>query len=170
MRIVFSILIGLIWVVSAWAAEFTIKSSAYHNNSRIPTIYTCNGDNISPPLTWENAPPNTQSFVLIFSAPQWINSEAYLWVVYNIPSSVKSLGQDIETLPEGALSITNYYDQITYRGPCPPDARLHNYVFRLYALDTVLSPVSDDIEPSKFIRKFKPHILKEATLVGFFSH
>ena len=171
MRYLFSLLLALTLSTTAFAGEFYINSPAFHDKQRIPVLYTCNGKNLSPPLSWGNAPANTKSFVLILSAPHWITMEVYLWLLYNIPAEVKGLNQGGEPyLPHGTMVGTNYYEEEGYSGPCPPDANLHRYVFTLYALDTVLSPIEDHIEPEKLLTIIKPHILKQATWAGVFSH
>jgi Raf kinase inhibitor-like YbhB/YbcL family protein len=163
-------LFGLGLMTSAAFADFSLKSSAFHNNERIPVLYTCNGDNISPPLSWEEAPAGTQSFVLILSSPGWINEEIYLWILYNLPAKLKSLTQGIKILPSGTQVGTNYYEETQYRGPCPPDKRVHPYVFTLYALDKPLAPIDDELEAPALLDRIKPHILKKTTLTGVFSH
>ena len=170
MRYLVAVVLWLILAATAMAGEFSIISAAYKDQGEIPVLYTCDGDNISPPLDWSGAPDNTQSYVLIFKGIKWINSDVYLWVLYNIPKSVKGLDEDIYQLPKGTLVGTNFYDQNKYRGPCPPDTRKHEYVYTLYALDTVLYPIDDDIDPDKLVRIMKPHILKQTTLTGFYNH
>lgn len=170
MRKLLSLVLGLVLTASAAAENFTLVSPAFKDKGRIPVLYTCNGDNISPPLVWDHAPAETQSFVLIFSAPNWINSEIYLWVLYNLPAKVKGLAQDVYELPRGTLTGTNFYDETKYRGPCPPNTREHEYVFTLYALDVKLEPIEDEIDPEKLLRIIKPHILKQVKLTGYFSH
>jgi len=170
MRYLFGMLVCFLLATSAVAGEFTLSSPAFKDKSRIPVLFTCDGDNISPPLDWKNPPAGTQSFVLDFEAVNWVTMNIYLWVVYNIPGDVRGFSQDIYELPKGALVGTNFYDQNKYRGPCPPDTEPHEYVFKLYALDTVLYPVEDEIDPDKLKQMIKNHILGSATLSIFFSH
>lgn len=171
MRSLINIIVGLIIATSALADDLTLKSSAFQNKERIPVLYTCNGKNISPPLSWDKIPTNTQSFVLILSTPDFDPAKIYLWVIYNIPGNVKSLDQGANLkLPEGTLVGLDYYYEAQYDGPCPPDNLLHHYVFTLYALDTILYPIEDNIDPDDLLRIIRPHILEQAELEGLFSH
>src|SRR5437879_1749310 len=132
--------IMLFFVTAAFAAgEFTLTSTAFSNHTKIPVVYSCNGKNISPPLSWSNPPANTKSFALTFFSPDpTIKPVFYHWVLYNIPSNVRSLPQGGD-LPDGTLAGNNSFGEASYAGPCPPDSLLHHYIFMLYALDTKLN-------------------------------
>lgn len=116
-----------------------LYSTALGNNKKIPSKYTCDGENISPPLRWENAPEDTKSFALIMDDPDAPGGDFVHWLVYNIPSSVTDLNENLTNLNlrDGMAMGTNDYRQIGYGGPCPPSVT-HNYYIRLYALDTIL--------------------------------
>lgn len=160
-------LIGITTLANA--ADFSLKSSAFADGSTIPTLYTCNGENIPPPLSWANAPPQTKSFALILSSPDAPTGQLYLWVLYNIPSNATTLEEGSDTLPDGTMVGMNSLFETEYRGPCPPDARLHRYFFTLYALDRELNLTSgEDLEV--VLSKIKRHILKTAQLSCVFSH
>jgi len=153
-------------------ARMEIYSSAFKDKEDIPQIYTCEGSNVSPPLTWKNVPPQTKSLVLIVDDPDapdpaapkrtWVH-----WVIYNLPPSPSSLTQGLRSLPASTKSGLNDWKREEYRGPCPPIGS-HRYFFKLYALDTFLQglvhPTKSDIE--KFM---KSHVLAHAELIGIYK-
>ena len=110
-----SIIIGLLISATADAANFSLKSTAYSDSGRIPALYSCDGKNISPELSWSNPPDKTQSYALIFSSPDWTTGKVYLWILFNIPATTKELAEKAnEDLPAGALVGTNYYYDSEY--------------------------------------------------------
>lgn len=150
---------------------FTLQSSAFRNQGFIPTIYTCHGENISPPLSWSGAPWGTQSYALVCIDPDSPQGEFIHWLVYNIPTNVTTLNENAgqgEGLIPGAYMGKNSFQRSGYDGPCPPAGKPHHYIFTLYALDTVLQ-----IEPGLFYMTFKEaaesHVLGKATFVGLFQ-
>jgi len=170
MRILMGIVIGLLFAGTVFANDFVLKSTAFSNNENIPILYSCDGKDISPALAWDNAPANTKSFLLILSSPDWSTAFVNLWIVYNIPSTIKMLPEAAnQNLPQGALMGTNYYYEATYRGPCPPDSSKHHYVFTIYALDTVLD-LPEAAEVDDVLAKSSQHILKQTELTGIYSH
>ncbi len=170
MRSLMIIILGLLAQTSVLAGDFTLKSSAFNNNEKIPILYTCDGQNISPPLSWTNAPANTESFVLIVASPDWGPHKVYLWTLYNLPSDNKNLKEGANKhLPEETLVGKTFYNDAKYYGPCPPDNLLHHYVYTLYAINTKLMPI-DAMDPDELLTKIKPNILKTAELRGSFSH
>jgi Raf kinase inhibitor-like YbhB/YbcL family protein len=169
MRYIMTMILSTL-VTTAMAADFTIQSTAFSNNKRIPILYTCNGKNISPDLSWTNAPANTKSFALILSCPDAPVGLFYNWVVFNIPENTTTLAQsDKDNFPEEAVIGNNSIGDAIYRGPCPPDADLHHYVFTLYALDISLD-LAQGSEADDVYNAMKHHILKEAQLTGLYSH
>jgi len=123
-----------------------LTSSAFKNEETIPVKYTCDGQNISPPLKISGVPTNAESLVLIMDdpdVPKSVREDGMFdhWVVFNIPPDTREIpeGQEPEGMPgKGTSGKTGYY------GPCPPD-REHRYFFRLYALDTILDlPAKSD--------------------------
>lgn len=149
----------------------TLKSSAFNNGDEIPTRYTCEGEDISPPLTWMDVPETARSLVLIIDDPDAPDPKApkmtwVHWVVYNIPPDVTALVENIMSakLPTGAEEGLNDWQRIGYGGPCPPIGR-HRYFHKLYALDTVLeglsSPTKAQVETA-----MQGHIIAQAELMG----
>ncbi len=125
-------------------SQMTIQltSSAFVEGAPIPARYTCDGQDVSPPLKWSRVPPGTRSLALICDDPDapvgtWVH-----WVLYNVPSSVGELPEGVETqeiLPNGARQGINDFRHIGYGGPCPPEGSPHRYFFKIYALDTELA-------------------------------
>jgi Raf kinase inhibitor-like YbhB/YbcL family protein len=154
--------------------SLVLTSSAFEHGEEIPAMYTCSGDDISVPLSWEGVPEGTRSLVLIVDDPDapdprapkmvWVH-----WVLYNIPPDTNSLAEHIGSgsLPAGASEGVNDWNRTGYGGPCPPVGR-HRYFHKLYALDTVLegldAPTKVDVEAA-----MQGHILAQAELVGTFQ-
>ena len=145
-----------------------LTSSSFHPEGSIPSQFTCEGEDISPELTWKNAPSATKSFVLIVHDPDAPIAGGFThWVVYNLPANVTHIAQGApksEKLPGGGIQGKNGYSQIGYLGPCPPSGT-HRYYFYLYALDTELNlqpgATKDDVE-----KAMKGHVLEKAELMG----
>ena len=152
------------------AVSIIIESSAFMENQSIPSKYTCDGLNVSPPLAWKNIPEGTKSIVLISDDPDapagvWVH-----WVCYDIAPAVTALPENIpqaDTLPQGGKQGMNDFNNVGYGGPCPPSGT-HRYFFKIYALDRELGlPVGKskkDIE-----RAMKGHILAQGQLIGTYS-
>lgn len=146
-----------------------LTSPVFDDGGNIPSDYTCDGKDEAPPLSWSGAPEHSQSFVLIVDDPDapdpaapkmaWVH-----WVVYNLPASTTGLG----ALPPEAVEGLNDWRQVGYSGPCPPVGR-HRYLFKLYALDTVLPPRSKATK-AQIEQAMAGHILAEAQLMGFYQH
>ena len=140
----------------------------------IPVRYTCDGEDLSPPLTWTGIPPQAKSLVLIVDDPDapdpaapkmtWVH-----WVLYNIPVEVQGLAENISSasLPVGTQEGINDWGRKGYGGPCPPVGK-HRYFFKLYALDAVLTDLQ---YPDKELveQAFAGHILAKAELVGMYQ-
>jgi hypothetical protein len=144
-----------------------ITCPAFPPGEMIPAVYTCDGQDLSPPLQWAEAPPGTRSLALISDDPDapvgtWVH-----WVVWNIPATVNSLEENQpkkESLPGGARQGTNDFRRIGYGGPCPPSGT-HRYTFRLYALDTTLDLPASTTR-AQLEKAMKRHVLAEAELMG----
>lgn len=153
---------------------FTIESPAFTHRGAIPAKYTCDGDDISPPLKWSGVPQGARSLVLIMDDPDapdpaaprmtWVH-----WVLYNLPADSVGLPEGVKTqaLPTGTKEGLNDWKRTGYGGPCPPIGR-HRYFFKLYALDTVLpdlgSPTKAQVEQA-----MKGHVLAQAELIGTYE-
>src|SRR5207248_6983226 len=112
-------------------------STEFSEGKEIPIKYTCDGEDIAPPLSWTNEPKETKSFVLIMNDPDAPVGNWDRWIVYNIPAETHVLASNT-SLPKGTLEGLNSWGKSQYGGPCPPDRR-HRYFFKLYALDITLN-------------------------------
>lgn len=154
-------------LISCDVAAFTITSSAFQNNGNIPSIYTCNGDNIIPPLTWHDFPAATQSFAITITDPDAPAGVWTHWVIYNIPARVNSFSGNRSSLPLGSFVLNNSWQHAKYEGPCPPSG-VHHYQFTIYALDITLN-ISKNDDKDVLEKAMKNHILAKATLVGLYA-
>lgn len=152
-----------------------IESSAFADQGEIPRKYTCDGDDLSPPLRWSGAPRGTRSFALIVQDPDAPDPAApkmtYVhWVLYDLPADCSGLPEDVSSagLPPGTREGVNDWKRTGYGGPCPPIGR-HRYYFRLFALDTMLGDLGkarrDDVEQA-----LRDHTLDHAELMGTYQH
>ncbi len=146
-----------------------ITSSAFSRGEPIPPLYTCKGKDISPPLQWNEVPEKTESFVLISDDPDAPMGTWVHWVYYNIPDSVRELPErvdkNINPASGGVQGITSF-GRPGYGGPCPPSGT-HRYFFKLYALNSTISPGSN-AGKEEVLAAMKGHILAEAELMGTF--
>lgn len=113
-----------------------ISSPAWRNGESIPKLYTCDGRDISPPLSFEGAPAGTRAFALVCSDPDAPHGTWVHWVIYNIPGGVRGLREGVSrdpSFPDGSHQGNNSWNRLGYGGPCPPSGR-HRYFFRLHAL------------------------------------
>ncbi|HEX8944513.1 MAG TPA: YbhB/YbcL family Raf kinase inhibitor-like protein [Gemmatimonadaceae bacterium] len=152
--------------------QFKLSSPAFPPNGTIPEVHTCDGPDTPPPLKWSGAPDGTKSFALIVDDPDAPDPKApkmtYVhWVLYDIPTSLTSLGDGGSATPRGARDGVNDWKRRGYGGPCPPIGR-HRYFFKLYALDAVLgdlgSPTKSDLEAA-----MRGHVLAQAELMGTYQ-
>jgi Raf kinase inhibitor-like YbhB/YbcL family protein len=114
-------------------------SKKFDSGKAIPDKYTCQGENISPPLEWIDLPPGTEYLALIVDDPDAPNGAFAHWVLYDIPADRRELHEDLGKagqFPWGGIQGRNDFGNIGYDGPCPPDGEVHRYYWRLYAVDT----------------------------------
>ena len=147
-----------------------LTSSKFFHNQSIPSTYTCDGVDISPPLSFSGVPENTQSLALIMEDPDvpvtvrpdgmWDH-----WIIFNIPP--KTSGIEEGQVPEKSVQGITTFGKTSYGGPCPPD-REHRYFFRLYALDTILD-LPEGSTKKEVIATMQGHILSSAELVGHYK-
>jgi len=150
--------------------DIKISSSAFGEGGIIPSKYTCDGENISPPLSLSDAPAGTAAFALINDDPDAPAGTWVHWVIYNIPAAEKELKEGIppvKNLDNGAVQGLNDFGKSGYGGPCPPGGT-HRYYFKIYALDTKLD-LQGDITKEKLIDAMKGHILAEGQLMGKYT-
>ncbi len=147
-----------------------LESQAFQAESLIPKKYTCDGDDLSPPLSWGTPPDGTQSLALIADDPDAPGKTFVHWVAYNLPSDRRELPEGVsngESIPNGGTQGKSDFGKLGYGGPCPPGGT-HRYFFKLYALDTSL-----DLQPgaskADVERAMDGHVLTLAELMGRYS-
>jgi len=154
--------------------SLVLTSSAFTHQGSIPQQYTCQGRDVSPPLSWSGAPDGTKGFVLIVDDPDapdpaapkrtWVH-----WVLYDIPSTVSGLPEAVTSarLPPGTREGTNDWNRTGYGGPCPPAGR-HRYFHKLYALDVELPDLG--AAPKGEVEKaMEGHVLAKTELIGTYQ-
>jgi len=150
--------------------SITLKSTAFENGGMIPSRYTCDGQDISPPLQWSGIPPGTASIALISDDPDapvgtWVH-----WVIFNVPPEKGRLPEELppeNVFSDGTTQGRNDFRRIGYGGPCPPGGT-HRYFFKIYALDTRLG-LKPGATKSDLLRAMKGHILDTGELMGRYS-
>ena len=153
---------------------FILTSTAFAPNGSIPSKYTCEGADMSPPLEWFGAPSDAKTIALIVDDPDAPDparpQRVYVhWVVYNIPANITKLPENAAKagMPSGAIQGINDWKKETYGGPCPPIGR-HRYFFKLYALDTVLPQLFNPTK-SQLEKAMEEHLVGNAELVGTYQ-
>jgi len=149
----------------------TVLSSAFQEGDRIPTKYTCQGQDISPPLAWSQPPVGTQSLALIVDDPDAPGGVFTHWVLFNIPSESRELAEAVPTQAKvtgGALQGKNDFGRIGYGGPCPPPGSPHRYQFTLYALDQPLD-LKAGVSKKQLLGAMEGHILAQGRLTGIYQ-
>lgn len=161
------ILLAALLVVASSQTEgstMKISSSAFADGQSIPAVYTCDGNDTSPPLAISGAPAGAKSLALIVDDPDAPGGTFDHWVVWNIPADTNSIAEGQS--PRG-VSGRNGFGKNGYGGPCPPD-REHRYFFKVYALDTMLSlPASTtrvDLE-----KAMKGHVIGQGQFMGRYN-
>jgi len=154
----------------ATSGRLTLTSTAFGEGEKIPRKYTCDGENVSPPLIWQGVPSRTKSLALIVDDPDapagiWVH-----WVIFNMPPAATGLPENVPTgksLPDGSLQGKNDSREIGYDGPCPPGGT-HRYYFKLYGLDAMLN-LSAGITKPELLKAMEGHIVAQAQLMGRYS-
>ena len=147
-----------------------LTSNAFSDGGDIPSKYTCDGADVSPPLSWDGVPPTARSLALIVDDPDAPDPAApkHTWVhlvVVDLPADSGGLPENVRRLAHGRIGM-NDWNRTSWGGPCPPIGR-HRYVFKLFALDRVLElPHPSKVELE---RAMAGHILAEAKLIGMYQ-
>lgn len=164
--LLFLTLAGAPSLVSANANHKTLNvtSSAFNANEAIPSEYTCDGADKTPPLSWSNVPANAKSIAILVDDPDAPKGTFTHWIVTNIPPSDTSLSEG-GSLPQGATAAKNDNGATGYAGPCPPTGT-HHYHFRVYALDKTLTQPASRAE---LLREIKGHVLAQGELVATYT-
>ncbi len=154
--------------------SLSLRSTKFTQGGEIPTVYTCEGKDLSPPLAWSGVPAGAKSLVLIVDDPDapdprapkmtWVH-----WLLYNVPATSTELPEAVATaaLPAGTREGLNDWKRTGYGGPCPPIGR-HRYFHKLYALDAVLpdlgTPTKAQVE-----KAMEGHVLAKTELMGTYE-
>jgi Raf kinase inhibitor-like YbhB/YbcL family protein len=154
------------------AMTLTLTSKAFAAGARIPARHTADGEDLSPALNWERAPADCRSFALVCDDPDaplaggWVH-----WVIFNIPSTATGLPEGLPrdpTLADGSTQGLTSWGRAGYNGPSPPRGKPHRYIFKLYALDTMLS-LNSHAKESDLLAAMAGHILGETELTGLYG-
>lgn len=163
-RIVVAVVLLCIFM-SAFTAknELLVTSSAFANNEMIPSQYTCEGHEMSPPLKLGNIPPRTQTIAIIVHDPDAPMKGGFThWVIWNLP-----VREDVPENFAGGHAGMNSGKKMGYAGMCPPTGT-HHYHFKVYALDTKLD-MPDNTDKAALEKAIKGHILAQGELVGLYK-
>lgn len=142
-----------------------IISSAFSEGQKIPQKYSCDGENISPPLSILDVPANSVSLVLIMDDPDAPAGTWVHWLVWNIDPNVKDITEG--ATPSGSVSGTTSFGDVGYGGPCPPSGQ-HRYFFKLYALNSKID-LKEDAKVENLTQAMKNHLIQETSLMGVYS-
>ncbi len=142
-----------------------ILSSSFQNNQNLPAKYTCDGQNINPPLEFADVPGNAQSLALIVDDPDAIAGLWTHWLVWNIDPKTTQIAEN--NIPTGAIQGKTSSGGNIYHGPCPPSGS-HRYFFHAFALDLKLD-LSADNDKVSLEQAMKGHVIEEAELIGLYN-
>jgi hypothetical protein len=148
-----------------------LSSSALADGAPIQQVFTCEGNDQSPPLAWTGVPVSTRSFALIVDDPDAPRGTWVHWLIWNLPADACELEPGVPTIPElpsGARQGLNDGGDLGYQGPCPPPGRPHRYFFRLFALDISLN-LAPGATRSDLEAAFDGHVLGRAVLMGTYQ-
>jgi len=148
----------------------SLSSSAFEEGGELPGKYSCDEQNVSPPLRWNGTPAGTGSFALIMDDPDAPGRAFTHWVLFNLPPDVLELAEDIpkkRELESGVLQGKNSMGKAGYFGPCPPGGT-HHYRFTIYALDKPLD-LAAGVSKERVLEAMEGHILAEAHLIGTYQ-
>lgn len=151
-----------------------LESPAFSHEGEIPARYTCEGEDVSPPLSWSGVPEGARSLALVVDDPDapdprapkttWVH-----WVLVDLPPQTRGLPEGVggEELPAGARSGRNDWQRTGYGGPCPPVGR-HRYFHKLYALDVTL-PDLEQPTKAELVQAMRGHVLAQGVLMGTYQ-
>ena len=149
-------------VDTSQAAKFNLSSPAFQDSALIPKVFTCQGNNHSPELTWSDFPAATKSYALIMDDPDAPGGTFTHWVLFDIPAGTTGLA---EGDPSIGINGVNSAGRTGYMGPCPPSG-IHRYYFRLYALDVPSLNLKPDAGRTEVEAALKSHVIGAAALMG----
>jgi Raf kinase inhibitor-like YbhB/YbcL family protein len=148
-----------------------IQSTSFEDSEQIPEKYTCNSENVSPPLKWSKADSKVKSWTLIMEDPDAAWGIFTHWVIYNIPAAINSLSEGVpttETLQNGAMQGKNDTMKTGYTGPCPPPGPVHHYNFTIFAVDKKLN-LTANASKIQVLDAMKGHIISRGKLTATYQ-
>lgn len=150
----------------AMKSEIKVTSGAFAEGDMIPQKYTCDGENVSPPLKWEGVPEKAQTLAVIADDPDAPSGTWVHWVLFNLPVTPRELPEGIapEKQASPAKQGMNDFKNTRYGGPCPPSG-VHRYYFKVYALDTRLS-LDTGATKADVLKAMQGHVLADGQLIG----
>ncbi len=140
----------------------TITSTAFKEGDKIPRLYSCDDQNVSPPLAWTGVPSNTVSLALIMDDPDAPSGTFVHWVLFNLPATLTGLEQG---KTGGGADGKNDFGRLGYGGPCPPRGSTHRYFIKLYAVDKTLE-LKSGASKAQVESAMRGHILAQGQLMG----
>jgi len=150
--------------------SISVSSSAFEEDGMIPSKYTCDGEDVSPPLKWEGVPEATKCIALISDDPDAPMGTWVHWVMWNIPADAQGLPENVPPdaqLPDGSRQGITDFGRPGYGGPCPPSGT-HRYYFKVYALDTMLE-LPTSARKGDLLKAVENHVIAEGQLMGRYS-
>jgi Raf kinase inhibitor-like YbhB/YbcL family protein len=164
--LVISSLFGILGSTSAGKTmKLDVTSSAFAEGQSIPEKYTCDGENVSPPIKWSGAPATTKSIAIIVEDPDAPSGTFTHWVLYDMPGTSRELAEGSSGSGKGGM---NGFGKKGYGGPCPPPGGPHRYFFRVYALDTA-SLGNAGSSKEDVTAAMQGHILAQGQLMGTYK-
>jgi Raf kinase inhibitor-like YbhB/YbcL family protein len=148
-----------------------LVSMAFTEGGIIPRRHSCEGENVSPPLTWTDLPDGACSLAVLCEDPDAPAGIFTHWILYNLPTAASELPEGVPAqreLDNGAHQGMNSTHSIGYSGPCPPHGQSHRYIFRLFALDTRLD-LQGTTDRDRLLQAMQGHILDDGQLLGYFA-
>jgi Raf kinase inhibitor-like YbhB/YbcL family protein len=150
------------------AMSFALESPEWKMGEEIPSLFTCDGKDVSPPLHWDAPPAGTESISLMLEDPDAPGGTFFHWLIYDLPANTRELMANVPQrghLSNGAHQGRNSFGKIGYGGPCPPQGPAHRYYFHIFALDRKTG-LADGASRSELEQAMKGHILAQAEYMG----
>lgn len=164
----FCILMINVSIAQAMIPSLTLSTTSFLDQGALPVLYTCDGKNVPPQLSWSDVPPKTQSFVLTLLNPDEPNGSFYHWILYDIKASVREFPEAMKNPPAGVKVGKNSWGKTEYSGPCPPLGTAHHYIFTLYAIDKRIE-LPDHADAKTILSALKNHTLAKGELTVVYS-
>ncbi len=147
---------------------FQVSTTAFPEQGNIPKKYTCDGEDVSPALSWTGLPAGTLALALIADDPDAPVGTFTHWVLYDLGASAHEVAEGLPKkpeLPDGARQGQNDFRQVGYNGPCPPPGKPHRYYFKLYALNAKLG-LKAGASRKEVERAMQGHVIAETQVMG----